>query len=162
MVRPYFALWTFLGVIALYAAHAIIFNGVHLRRKNEMVPWLAVLYYVPYKVILTFINVTSCYWCVSSLPFKRPTTNTPPPRAIFKYAQYFAKRHPKVIDDEKSVEVVVRISESQIFDSRPQSVLTQKSRPQSVLSQPQSVMSRPQSLLTQQSKPQSEKTAVYS
>lgn len=90
-----------------------------------------------------------------SLPFKRPITNTPPPRAIFKYAQYFAKRHPKVIDDEKSVEVVVRISESQIFDSRPQSVLTQKSRPQSV-------MSRPQSLLMQQSKPQSENTAVYS
>lgn len=54
-------------------------------------------------------------------------------RAIFKYAQYFAKRHPKVIDDEKSVEVVVRISESQIFDSRPQSVLTQKSRLQSTL-----------------------------
>lgn len=67
MVRPYFALWTFLGVIALYAVHATIFNGVHLRRKNEMVPWLAVLYYVPYKVILTFINVASCYWYTSPL-----------------------------------------------------------------------------------------------
>lgn len=62
IVRPFFALWTFLGVIALYAIHAIIFNWVHLRRKNEMVPWMAVLYYIPYKVILTFINVTSCYW----------------------------------------------------------------------------------------------------
>lgn len=62
IVRPFFALWTFLGVIILYAIHAIIFNGVHLRRKNEMVPWIAVLYYIPYKVILTFINVTSCYW----------------------------------------------------------------------------------------------------
>lgn len=60
-------------------------------------------------------------------------------RAIFKYAQYFAKRHPKVIDDEKSVEVVVRISESQIFDSRPQSVLTQKSRPQSTLNEKKAV-----------------------
>lgn len=40
-----------------------------------------------------------------------PSLTPPPPRAIFKYAQYFAKRHPKVIDDEKSVEVVVRISE---------------------------------------------------
>lgn len=60
-------------------------------------------------------------------------------RAIFKYAQYFAKRHPKVIDDEKSVEVVVRISESQIFDSRPQSVLTQNSRPQSTLNEKKAV-----------------------
>lgn len=60
-------------------------------------------------------------------------------RAIFKYAQYFAKRHPKVIDDEKSVEVVVRISESQIFDSRPQSVLTQNSRPQSVLNEKKAI-----------------------
>lgn len=66
MVRPLFALWTFLGVIVLYAVHAIIFNAVHLRRKKEMVPWLAVLYFVPYKVILTFINVTSCYWYVPS------------------------------------------------------------------------------------------------
>lgn len=97
MVRPWFALWTFIGVIGLYAVHAAIFNAIHLRRKKEMVPWMAVLYCVPYKLILTFINVTSCYW------------------AIFKYAQYFAKPHPKVIEDEKSVEVVMRISESQIF-----------------------------------------------
>lgn len=134
MVRPFFALWTFLGVIGLYAAHAIIFNAVHLRRKKEMVPWMAVLYYVPYKIILTFINVTSCYWYVAlnpSIMDAQISNINILFRAIFKYAQYFAKRHPKVIEDEKSVEVVVRISESQIFDSRPQSVWDGKSRPQS-------------------------------
>lgn len=72
-------------------------------------------------------------------------------RAIFKYAQYFAKRHPKVVDDEKSVEVVARISESQIFDSRPQSVFTQPSRPHSVLTQksgPQSISNEKRALDT--------------
>jgi hypothetical protein len=33
-------------------------------------------------------------------------------RSLYKYAQYFAKRHPKVTEDEKAVEVVVRLEES--------------------------------------------------
>lgn len=32
-------------------------------------------------------------------------------RSLYKYAQYFAKRHPRVIEDEKAVEVVVRLEE---------------------------------------------------
>lgn len=48
---------------------------------------------MPFKLILTLVNVTSCYW------------------SLFKYAQYFAKRHPKVIEDEKAVEVVMRLEE---------------------------------------------------
>jgi hypothetical protein len=40
--------------------------------------------------------VASCYW------------------SLFKYARYFAKRHPKVIEDEKAVEVIVRLEENAI------------------------------------------------
>jgi hypothetical protein len=32
-------------------------------------------------------------------------------RSLWKYARYFAKRHPKVIEDEKAVEVVIRLEE---------------------------------------------------
>lgn len=40
---------------------------------------------------LTGVNVASCYW------------------SLFKYAKYFAQRHPKVVEDERAVEVVVRL-----------------------------------------------------
>jgi hypothetical protein len=48
---------------------------------------------MPYKLVLTFINVLSCYW------------------SLFKYAKYFAKRHPKIIEDAKAVEVAMRANE---------------------------------------------------
>ena len=32
-------------------------------------------------------------------------------RSLWKYARYFAKRHPKVIEDENAVEVVIRLEE---------------------------------------------------
>jgi hypothetical protein len=32
-------------------------------------------------------------------------------RSLWKYARYFAKRHPKVIEDEKALEVIVRLEE---------------------------------------------------
>lgn len=80
----------------MYAVNVIIFNEVHLRRKNERVGWvLLYVYYLPYKIVLTFVNVASCYW------------------SLYKYARYFAKRHPKVIEDEKAVEVVIRLEEDQ-------------------------------------------------
>jgi hypothetical protein len=70
---------------------------VHLRRKNERLGWVLVyVYYLPYKIVLTVVNVASCYW------------------SLFKYARYFAKRHPKVIEDEKAVEVIVRLEENAI------------------------------------------------
>ena len=31
---------------------------------------------------------------------------------MWKYARYFAKPHPKVVEDEKAVEVVVRLEEA--------------------------------------------------
>jgi hypothetical protein len=80
----------------MYLINSVLFNEVHLRRKNERVGWvLMYVYYLPYKMVLTVINVASCYW------------------SLYKYARYFAKRHPKVIEDEKAVEVVIRLEEEQ-------------------------------------------------
>jgi hypothetical protein len=78
----------------MYLINVVLFNEIHLRRKNERVGWvLLYVYYLPYKIVLTAINVASCYW------------------SLYKYARYFAKRHPKVIEDEKAVEVVIRLEE---------------------------------------------------
>jgi hypothetical protein len=30
---------------------------------------------------------------------------------LYKYARYFARRHPKIVDDEKAVEMVLRLEE---------------------------------------------------
>ena len=49
-------------------------------------------------MILTFINIASCYY------------------SIYKYAKYFAKRHPKVIEDEKAVAVVLKLEEDSYSD----------------------------------------------
>jgi len=51
------------------------------------------LYYLYYKAVLTYVNIASCYY------------------SIYKYAKYFAKRHPKVIEDENAVAVVLRLEE---------------------------------------------------
>lgn len=51
------------------------------------------LYYLYYKAVLTYVNIASCYY------------------SIYKYAKYFAKRHPKVIEDEKAVAVVLSLEE---------------------------------------------------
>ncbi|KAJ3459314.1 hypothetical protein FSOLCH5_014204 [Fusarium solani] len=94
IVRPWFC-GMLLGItILVYLVNAIIFNEVHLRRKRERVGYGVLLfYYMPYKMALTAVNVASCYW------------------SLFKYARYFAQRHPKVIEDERAVEVVVRLQE---------------------------------------------------
>lgn len=34
-------------------------------------------------------------------------------RSLWKYARYFAKRHPKVTEDEKAIEVVLRLEEEE-------------------------------------------------
>jgi hypothetical protein len=78
----------------MYLVNVIIFNEIHLRHKGERLGWVCLyVYYLPYKITLTFINVASCYW------------------SLWKYARYFAKRHPKVVEDAKAVEVVVRLEE---------------------------------------------------
>ncbi|KAI4087528.1 MAG: hypothetical protein LQ344_006723 [Seirophora lacunosa] len=92
-VRPNFSGYLFAGTILLYLVNVVIFNYVHLRRRHESVSVLCLMYYVPYKLVLTFVNIASCYY------------------SIYKYAKYFAKRHPKIIEDEKAVAVVLRLEE---------------------------------------------------
>ncbi|KAI5207371.1 hypothetical protein E4T39_01841 [Aureobasidium subglaciale] len=98
-VRPQFFFELMALTFVLYMTNAVIFNELHLRRKNEKVPQKCVwLYYMPYKLILTFVNVASCYY------------------AIYKYATYFANRHPKIIEDEKAVNVVLQLEEENVDD----------------------------------------------
>ncbi|TIA39636.1 hypothetical protein D6C78_03146 [Aureobasidium pullulans] len=99
VVRPQFFFELMALTFVLYMGNAVIFNEIHLRRKNEKVPWKCVwLYYMPYKLVLTFVNVASCYY------------------AIYKYATYFANRHPKIIEDDKAVNVVLQLEEEDVDD----------------------------------------------
>ena len=83
----------------MYLVNTIIFNEIHLRRKNERVSWMTVcVYYTPYKIVLSAINVASCYW------------------SLYKYARYFATRHLKITEDEKAVEIVMRLEEHGEFE----------------------------------------------
>ncbi|KAJ5182652.1 hypothetical protein N7492_000268 [Penicillium capsulatum] len=92
IVRPGFC-GMLLGVtIGMYVINVIIFNEIHLRLKKERIGWgVMIIYYTFYKIALTVINVVSCYW------------------SLYKYARYFAKRHPKVIEDRQAVEVVLSL-----------------------------------------------------
>ncbi|OQE40810.1 hypothetical protein PENCOP_c005G05272 [Penicillium coprophilum] len=92
VVRPSFC-GMLLGVtVGMYILNVIIFNEVHLRLKKERIDWkVLVFYYTFYKIALTFINVVSCYW------------------SLYKYARYFAQRHPKVIEDRDAVEVLLSL-----------------------------------------------------
>ncbi|KIV77448.1 hypothetical protein PV11_09242 [Exophiala sideris] len=77
-------------VMAMYFIIVNIFNEITLRRKNEMVSRKIVLfYYPPYKFVLRMMNVVSVYY------------------SAFKYAQYFATRHPSIIEDTQAVELVI-------------------------------------------------------
>lgn len=98
IVRPLFCLYLFAGTAGLYFINALVFNEVHLRMRNERVKTVALLYYMGFKFVLTFVNVASCYW------------------SLWKYAKYFAKRHPKVLEDDKVVEVVLRIEDKEYED----------------------------------------------
>ncbi|KAK6194021.1 hypothetical protein LQW54_011869 [Pestalotiopsis sp. IQ-011] len=106
IVRADFCGYLLAATIVLYAINVIIFNEVHLRLRNEKISWtVLILYYMPYKLILTLVNVASCYW------------------SLYKYAKYFAKRHPKIIEDEKAVEVAMRAdAEDDVVDEKKKTV----------------------------------------
>ncbi|KAF5862699.1 hypothetical protein ETB97_011240 [Aspergillus alliaceus] len=84
IVRPVFCIGLLLATLGLYLLNAIIFNEIHLRLKNER---------MPYKILIGLTNVASCYW------------------SLFKYARYFAQRRPKLIEDHKAVGMVLRLEE---------------------------------------------------
>lgn len=63
IVDPYFMGYLTAATLVLYYSNAIIFNELHLRRKNESCGFVVVyLYYMPYKILLTAVNIASCYW----------------------------------------------------------------------------------------------------
>lgn len=85
----------------MYIINVILFNEIHLRLKKERINWKVLLfYYTFYKIALTVINVFSCYW------------------SLYKYARYFAQRHPKVIEDTDAVAVLLSLEK----DSRRSSM----------------------------------------
>ncbi|KAK3680074.1 hypothetical protein LTR78_000451 [Recurvomyces mirabilis] len=87
VVKPAFCGYQTLATIGLYYVNVTIFNEIHLRRRNERVGFIALyVYYTGYKMVLTGINILSCYW------------------SLFK--------HPKVIEDERAVEVVLRLEDA--------------------------------------------------
>ena len=59
---------------------------------------------------LLLVSAFNCYW------FKPFLIHL---RSLWKYARYFAKRHPKVTEDEKAVEVVVRLEENTAVAPEP-------------------------------------------
>ncbi|KAL4894571.1 glycosyltransferase like family 2-domain-containing protein [Aspergillus ambiguus] len=94
VVEPGFSVLLTLATWGLYLLNALIFNEVHLRRKDERVDlWVVLFYYMPYKLMIGVMNVVSCYW------------------SIVKYARYFARRHPKLTEDHKAVGMILRLEE---------------------------------------------------
>lgn len=95
IVRAEFFGWLFAGTFVLYFLNVVIFNELHLRLKKERVSSMCLyVYYMPYKIVLTLVNVGSCYW------------------SLYKYARYFARRHPKIVEDEKAVDIVLKMEET--------------------------------------------------
>lgn len=92
VVRPSFSGILLGATIVMYIVNVVLFNEIHLRKKKERIDWkVLIFYYTAYKIVLTLINVFSCYW------------------SLFKYARYFAKRHPKIIEDQEAIGVVLSL-----------------------------------------------------
>ncbi|KAL9595430.1 MAG: hypothetical protein Q9219_006447 [cf. Caloplaca sp. 3 TL-2023] len=97
--RPVFASEIYVATIVMYIVNALIFNQIHLRSRKETVSFKAFVFYVGFKWVLGFVNIASCYY------------------AIWTYATYFAKRHPKVIEDDKAVEIVLGLEQQETYVS---------------------------------------------
>lgn len=96
IVRPDYTSFLFLGTLAMYFLNSLIFNELHLRLVGQRVSLtMLICYYTPYKIFLTMINVLSCWW------------------SVWMYASYFARRHPRIIDDANAVGVVLKIEEEE-------------------------------------------------
>ncbi|KAL8886239.1 MAG: hypothetical protein Q9192_006519 [Flavoplaca navasiana] len=96
--RPAFSSYLYAATIAMYAVNALMFNCLHLRSRNQSVTFKAFLYYNAFKWILGFVNIASCYY------------------AIWTYATYFAKRHPKIVEDDKAVEIVLNLEQKDVWE----------------------------------------------
>jgi hypothetical protein len=112
VVRPSFSGILLGATIVMYIVNVLIFNEIHLRKKKERVDWkVLIFYYTGYKIVLTLINVFSCYW------------------SLFKYARYFAKRHPKIIEDQEAIGVVLSLERDVESPTIPEEEPTPTARP---------------------------------
>ncbi|KAL8696530.1 MAG: hypothetical protein Q9201_007615 [Fulgogasparrea decipioides] len=102
--RPVFSSYLYVATVLLYIVNALIFNYVHLRSRKETISVKALLYYIPFKWVLGFVNIASCYY------------------AIYTYATYFAKRHPKIIEDDKAVEIVLQLEQKDTYMSEKEEI----------------------------------------
>ncbi|KAI4283462.1 MAG: hypothetical protein L6R38_002145 [Xanthoria sp. 2 TBL-2021] len=102
--RPVFSSYLYAATITMYAVNALVFNYVHLRSRKQTVPFKALIYYNAFKWVLGFVNIASCYY------------------AIWTYATYFAKRHPKFIEDDKAVEIVLNLEQRECYLSRGEEI----------------------------------------
>ncbi|KAL8835568.1 MAG: hypothetical protein Q9176_006845 [Flavoplaca citrina] len=96
--RPTFSSYLYAATIAMYAVNALSFNCFHLRSRNQSVSFKAFIYYNAFKWILGFVNIASCYY------------------AIWTYATYFAKRHPKIVEDDRAVEIVLNLEQKDVWE----------------------------------------------
>ncbi|KAK6063012.1 hypothetical protein SCUP515_12797 [Seiridium cupressi] len=111
------------------------FCGILLAGTCERISWSVVLlYYMPYKVILSIVNVASCYW------------------SIWKYAKYFAKRHPKIIESADAVQAAMRVHQLEHIQKGPTEQPSSSSSNSSASSQSQS---------TEQGVPRVHKPSIY-
>ncbi|KAI4098906.1 MAG: hypothetical protein LQ339_006212 [Xanthoria mediterranea] len=95
--RPVFSSYLYAATITMYAVNALMVNYVHLRSRKQTVSVKALLYYNAFKWVLGFVNIASCYY------------------AIWTYATYFAKRHPKIIEDDKAIEIVLNLERRDVY-----------------------------------------------
>ncbi|KAL2787930.1 nucleotide-diphospho-sugar transferase [Aspergillus keveii] len=94
LVRPAFCIAMLAAITGLYLLQVILFNEIHLRRKNQRTSWKVVIgYYLPYKLALNLINVVGCFWC------------------MFRYARYFAQQRLKLTEDHRVVGMVLKLEE---------------------------------------------------
>jgi len=62
VTNPFFSAILMGVTLAIYLVNALIFNYVHLALKKERVTVMCLLYYMPYKFVLSIVNILSCYW----------------------------------------------------------------------------------------------------
>ena len=74
-------------VLAMYFVNIVLFNAIHLKLKKSMVSWWPVVSVTSYKLALSIINSVGMYW------------------TIWAYAQYFADKHFRVVEDPMALEV---------------------------------------------------------
>ena len=102
IIRPWIMVVTLIGapqllflyaavLTVMYTACFALFNVWHLRQKNEMVSWKSLPVYMAMKFALLWVSSFSVY------------------RALYHYAWYFMKRHPRLIESKAALEAAYNV-----------------------------------------------------